>query len=62
MNVPFYYWLHERPHDYYRYTEYALRRFAETAGFNFLLIKTLGGVPEIIADILAKNLLGFGSC
>ena len=27
MNVPFYYWLHEGPHDYYRYTEFALRRF-----------------------------------
>lgn len=26
MNVPFFYFLHELPHDYYRYTEYALRR------------------------------------
>ena len=60
MNVPFYYWLHERPHDYYRYTEYALRRFAETTGFDVLFIKTLGGIPEIITDILAKTLVSFG--
>jgi len=57
LTVPFYYWIHEQPHDYYRYTEYALRRFAESSGFKVLELKRLGGVPEIIADILAKNLL-----
>jgi len=57
MNVPFYYWLHEQPHDYYRYTEHALRRFAERAGFKVLVLETLGGTPEVLADILAKNFL-----
>lgn len=56
MNVPFYYWLHETPHDYYRYTEYALRRFAESTDFEILLLEALGGTPEILADILAKHL------
>lgn len=55
MNVPFYYHLHERPHDYYRYTEYALRRFIENSGLKLLQIDSLGGVPEILADILAKS-------
>ena len=54
MNVPFYYWLHEKPHDYYRYTEFALRRFVEGSGLTLLQLKSIGGVPEIIADILAK--------
>jgi SAM-dependent methyltransferase len=56
LSVPFYYWLHEVPYDYYRYTEWALRRFAESEGFKILLLKAIGGSPEILADILAKHL------
>ena len=55
MNTPFFYWLHDRPDDYYRYTEYALRRFADSVGLEILFLKPLGGAPEILADILAKN-------
>lgn len=55
INTPFYYPLHETPHDYYRYTEYALRRFARLAGFEVLLLKPMGGVPEILADLLARQ-------
>ena len=57
MSVPFCYWIHEEPHDYYRYTEFALRRFAKMAGFNVLVLKPVGGAPEILTDILAKNVL-----
>ena len=57
MNVPFYYWLHEEPHDYYRYTEFALRRFVETSGLRLIQLKPIGGAPEIMADIFAKNIL-----
>ena len=56
ISVPFYYWLHEVPHDYYRYTEYGLRRFAQLHNFKVVLLKPLGGTPEILADILAKHL------
>lgn len=38
MNFPFLYGIHEAPHDYYRYTEYAIERFAE--GNNFKIVKT----------------------
>jgi SAM-dependent methyltransferase len=54
MNVPFYYWIHEQPHDYYRYTEYALRRYAEISNFIVLDLEPIGGAPEILADIIAK--------
>jgi SAM-dependent methyltransferase len=57
MNVPFYYGLHEQPHDYYRYTEFALRRFAEQSGLRLLQLEPLGGAPEILADLFAKNAL-----
>jgi SAM-dependent methyltransferase len=61
LNVPFLYSLHEEPYDYYRYTKYALRRLAEITGFDIILIKELGGAPEIIVDIFSKFLSRFGS-
>jgi SAM-dependent methyltransferase len=57
MNVPFFYWLHEQPHDYYRYTEFSLRRFAEASRMNIVLLTAVGGVPEIIGDVVAKTLV-----
>lgn len=55
LNVPFYYWIHEQPHDYYRYTEYALRRFVESSGLKLIHLSPIGGSPEIAADLFAKN-------
>lgn len=60
LNVPFFYCLHEEPYDYYRYTRYALGRFAETNGFDVILIKEVGGAPEIMVDFLSKFLSRFG--
>jgi len=54
MNVPFYYCIHAAPFDFFRYTEYALQYFAQSAGFTVVLLKPMGGVPEILADLLAK--------
>ena len=57
MNVPFFYWLHEEPRDYYRYTEHALRRFVELSGMRVIQLTPIGGAPEIIADLIAKNIV-----
>src|SRR5262249_6078777 len=57
MNVPFFYWLHEQPHDYYRYTQFALRRFVQESGMRLIQLDALGGAPEIMTDIFAKNVL-----
>lgn len=54
LNVPFFYKLHEVPHDYYRYTEFALTRFAEINGLKIVLMTPMGGIPEIITDLTAK--------
>lgn len=54
--VPFLYPLHEVPHDYFRYTEFALRRFAESTGFVVLSIDPIGGAPEVLANIFCKVL------
>jgi SAM-dependent methyltransferase len=57
MNVPFYYWLHEQPNDYYRYTEFALQRFVRISGLKLIKLDCIGGTPEIMTDIFAKNIL-----
>lgn len=54
LNVPFYYPIHEGPHDFYRYTEFALRRFAEGSGFGVVELVPIGGPIEILADVIAK--------
>ena len=55
-NVPFFYWLHEQPRDYCRYTEFALRRFVEHSGLTLIQLDAIGGAPEIMTDIFAKNI------
>lgn len=57
LNVPFYYQVHEEPHDYYRYTEFALRRFAESSGFEVVRLEAIGGAVEVLADVVAKLLV-----
>jgi SAM-dependent methyltransferase len=54
LNVPFFYKLHETPHDYFRYTKYALQNFALSAGLKLILLKEIGGLPEILTDLSAK--------
>lgn len=56
MNVPFYYWIHESPFDYYRYTHFALTKMFEESGFEIIETKSLGGLIEIMADVAAKCL------
>jgi SAM-dependent methyltransferase len=54
MNTPFYYWIHESPFDYYRYTHFALKKMLEESGFEIIEMKSLGGIVEVTADITAK--------
>lgn len=54
MNVPFFYWLHEEPYDFFRYTKHALNYMAEKSGFEIIKLEPTGGAPEILADIAAK--------
>lgn len=56
MNAPFLYWLHAQPHDYYRYTEFALERFVHSNGLSLVTLRPLGGVVDVQADLLAKLL------
>ncbi len=55
LNVPFCYVIHERPHDYYRYTEFALKKFVADAKLALVEFQAIGGSPEVLADFLAKH-------
>ena len=54
LNTPFFYKLHEVPHDYFRYTRFALANFATVNDLKIITLTEMGGFPEIIADLLAK--------
>lgn len=56
LNIPFLYWVHEAPHDYYRYTQHALRRMVADSGFNIENLTAFGGHAYVIADIIGKML------
>jgi len=56
VNVPFTYWIHERPHDYYRYTQFALKRFVTNSDLALISLDSIGGSPEVFADFIAKHL------
>ena len=55
MNVPFFYWIHESPYDFHRYTSFELERITKTAGFNLLHLEAIGGSPEVLTDIIVKH-------
>ena len=56
FGVPFLYWLHEEPHDYYRYTRFALQRFCEQSSLTVLELYAYGGLPEVMVDLASKGL------
>lgn len=53
--VPFFYRLHEVPHDYYRYTEFALKGFCENNGLSVIELEPYGGFYDIVFDLLSKK-------
>jgi SAM-dependent methyltransferase len=53
--VPFLYWLHEEPHDYYRFTKHQFRVVCEEHGLRVLEIQESGGPLCVILDIIGKN-------
>ena len=52
FTVPFLMSLHEVPHDYYRYTPFALEMIFKRTGFTDIKIKPLGGYHAAMAQML----------
>lgn len=56
LGVPFLYRIHEAPYDYYRYTEFQLRKSCENSGLDPVYLEPYGGSMETMADLTAKHL------
>lgn len=56
LGVPFLYWLHEMPHDHYRFTSFSLERFCLENGFEVRLIEAYGGSVAVVLDIIGKHM------
>jgi SAM-dependent methyltransferase len=52
FTVPFLWPLHDVPHDEYRYTPFALKRFLTGAGFNNIQLRPTGGWDASLAQML----------
>ncbi|MFV8464657.1 methyltransferase domain-containing protein [Flavobacterium sp. LB1P62] len=52
FTVPFMMSLHEVPHDYYRYTPYALEMIFKRTGFTDIKIKPMGGYNAAMAQMI----------
>jgi len=54
-------WLHEEPHDYFRYTKYGLTELARSAGLTPLRVVPFGGAVALIGFLLAAHVPMFGA-
>ena len=54
LNVPFLYWVHEAPHDYWRFTADGLRLLATRHGFTVVELTPIGGALDVLFDMLGK--------
>ena len=57
ITVPFFYWIHEAPHDYNRYTIYQLKRLLNNSGFSIEDYRIVGGGGTALLDLISKNFL-----
>jgi len=58
ITVPHLAYLHNEPHDYYRFTSHALEKMATDAGFEIVEIRDVAGFFSFIGYSLATFLLG----
>lgn len=56
LTVPFVYALHETPHDYFRWTRFALLKACEECDLTPLRIEPYGGGLDVLADLCVRAL------
>jgi SAM-dependent methyltransferase len=56
FTVPFSYRIHSAPHDFHRFTKYALTTYAEQNGLSVDLLAARGGFWKVIGQKLASHL------
>lgn len=58
IGVPFMYRIHEEPHDYHRYTRFALERMLTEAGLEVEWLSAYGGYVNVLFNLLHRELSG----
>jgi SAM-dependent methyltransferase len=61
LTAPFVWEHHEEPHDYYRFTRYALSDLAQRAGLKVESLQAGGGMIEVLGQLAIHRLPAFGS-
>jgi SAM-dependent methyltransferase len=56
LGVPFFYCLHEEPHDFFRFTKHKLIDFCEKNHLKVICFYEIGGPISVICDIIGKNI------
>jgi SAM-dependent methyltransferase len=56
LTVPFVYALHEAPHDYFRWTRFALEKACAECGLEVVRIEPYGGGLDVLADLCVRAL------
>lgn len=54
-------WLHEEPHDYFRYTKYGLMSLARDAGLEPVRVVPFGGAIALIGFLVCSHVPVFGA-
>lgn len=52
VTTPLTWYLHEQPHDYYRFTNHGLRHLVSQAGFTDIDVRPMNSTPETLAQLL----------
>jgi ubiquinone/menaquinone biosynthesis C-methylase UbiE len=55
MNVPFYHPVHEAPYDFFRYTEFALYKFADKSNLQVLELSSSNGFTLVAIDTICMG-------
>ena len=54
-------WLHEEPHDYFRYTKYGLAELARSAGLEPVRVLPFGGALALVGFLMATHVPMLGA-
>jgi SAM-dependent methyltransferase len=49
--------IHDEPYDFWRFTEYSLRKLAEESGFTVTILEKRGGYRSVMAQLRARYLI-----
>lgn len=56
INMPFLYWVHEAPYDFYRYTRFAVECMAKDVGFQIEELHSIGSGSTVLIEVVGKRL------